>query len=183
MESRRLFFALVPDDAVRAAIQASAKELAIKMQPQGKKSIPPENYHLTMQFLGDVNPEQEATIRRAAQYIDGRPVSLTLNVARSFPESGTWWIGPNEAPPELKELRAELSKICSKAGIPGDRARFAPHVTLMKVKESLTPTVITPIQWDITDFALLHSIQGATGSVYTVVERWPLRGVQQGGLF
>ncbi|HBG30494.1 MAG TPA: hypothetical protein DDW98_07690, partial [Gammaproteobacteria bacterium] len=63
---KRLFIALMPDEAVRVQLHAAARDLAIRTNPQRKRMIAPENYHLTLQFLGDgISAEQEAAVRQA----------------------------------------------------------------------------------------------------------------------
>jgi 2'-5' RNA ligase len=51
-ELHRLFFALWPDDALRVRI-ADVAAKAITAHASGGRSLKPDRYHVTLQFLGD----------------------------------------------------------------------------------------------------------------------------------
>lgn len=176
MAGRRLFIALVPDEGVRAKLHAAAKDLAIRTQPQRKRMIAAENYHLTLQFLGDgISAEQEAAVRQALTLVRGDPFEMTLDHARSFGDNGTWWLGMRQPPAELEALRAQILQRTGSVGFTGDR-RFTPHVSVMKVPEKLPPTRIATIAWRADAFALVSSTLTSEGSRYEPVEQWPLHG-------
>ena len=66
MSSARLFFALWPDSAVRAVLQASCQAVTVSC---GGRPVPPRNYHLTLAFLGQVDSADLAGIRAAAAQV------------------------------------------------------------------------------------------------------------------
>lgn len=176
MAGRRLFIALMPDKGVRATLHAAAKDLAIRTSPQRKQMIAPENYHLTLQFLGDgISAEQEAAVRQAMTLVRGTPFDMTIDHARSFGNGGTWWLGMRQIPAEMEALRASVLQRTSSVGIAGDR-RFTPHVSVMKVPEKLPPTRTAVIAWKADAFALVSSTLTPVGSRYQLVDQWPLQG-------
>ncbi|MDH5265059.1 MAG: RNA 2',3'-cyclic phosphodiesterase, partial [Betaproteobacteria bacterium] len=61
----RLFFALWPDAAARAALADLARATANRY---GGRAVPAANLHLTLVFLGEVDPARIAALRRA---VDG----------------------------------------------------------------------------------------------------------------
>jgi len=62
--TRRLFFALWPDDDTRQLIRNNLKKV---IQHGGGKRVPEENLHLTLSYLGSVD---EATQRCIEQFAD-----------------------------------------------------------------------------------------------------------------
>ncbi|MFA5941497.1 MAG: RNA 2',3'-cyclic phosphodiesterase [Sinimarinibacterium sp.] len=184
MQTNRLFLALVPDDGVRQACNSAARNLVIRLAPPQKRVVQPENYHITLEFLGDtVTAEQEAEVRRAAGRVCGSPFSLKLDVASAFAAANVWWIGPRETPAELTTFRAELHKQVSGIGLHLERSRFTPHLTVLKTAAKLAPLSIAPIEWRVSGFALMRSTLSGEGSTYEILQRWPLqihqRGAQQ----
>lgn len=174
--TNRLFFALWPDEQTRADLHTAAKGVLVKYPPGGRPTAA-RNLHLTLLFLGnDVPPAQEAAARRAAALVRQAPFSFGLNIASSFRESTAWWIGSRDASIELSELRQQLKDRIGGARVGHDPKRFVPHVSFLgTAPQNLPPTQIKPIEWKVSDFALVRSTLGSAHSVYEVLERWPLR--------
>lgn len=182
-DTRRLFFALWPDETTRAALHAVGKELVIRMNPAKRRIVPPENLHLTVQFLGGVNPEALELLLREMRYFAASPISLRIDVARSFTGTEAWWVGPQGVPEELRMLRAEVGRIAGKGGIALEGGRFVPHITLLRAAPALPPTTIRPIAWKASTLSLIESQPSSESSVYTTLESWELKAAAQGALF
>ena len=105
----RLFFALMPEDATRAACAEAARDLKTRMQPDGYL-LKPERYHITLPYLGDhVSSEQEAAAKQVAQLVSFPPFTLTLDQASSFKNNELpRYLAPLEPPPELTLMHASL---------------------------------------------------------------------------
>lgn len=172
----RLFFALVPSENVRQACRLAARDLMIRTQCDGK-AIPTENYHATVVFLGSsVTTEQEAGARQAASLTRGVPFTLTLDIAGSFPRANVWWLGTRSAPEQLMSFRQDLYRRINALGVPPDRSRFTPHLTVARSDKKLPPTMIKPIEWAVSEFVLMRSRLDKAPVTYDVVERWRLDG-------
>ncbi len=175
----RLFFALWPDDAVRAACAAAARSLRIRVPPGGHLSRP-ERYHLTLLFLGDCVPaDKEAALRQAAGLLRLPPFALRLDQAGSFHRrSVPWWLGMREVPQPLQRLHERLRDAALRVGLAPDRARFVPHVTIVRdAGKPLPMTPIAPIHWHVDAFVLVRSRLERTPSEYELLGRWPLDGL------
>jgi 2'-5' RNA ligase len=178
MEPNRLFFALWPGEAVRAACQAAARQLNIRM-PSGGYLSKPERYHITLLFLGDrVLPAHQDAALKAAALVHAPPFTLTLDHASSFRNREIpWWLGARTLPPELNTLYARLRDAMVQANVPLERMRFVPHLTIARnAKLALPPTPIEPIAWDVGEFALIRSRLDLQPVRYDVLGRWPLDG-------
>lgn len=174
----RLFFALIPDEATRAACAEAARDLKTRMQPDGYL-LKPERYHITLPYLGDyVSTEQEAAAKQVAQLVSFPPFTLTLDQASSFKNSEIpWYLAPLEAPPELTLLHDHLRDVLRKSGVTVDRMRFTPHLTVVRnATVGLPPTRIKPVVWQVKEFVLIRSVLHGQPAEYQVLGRWSLNG-------
>ncbi len=98
MATNRLFFALLPSPEVRDECARAGRDINIKNNSNGRLTAP-EDYHLTVLFLGDqVAPEEEAKALKAGGLIGGDPVEFILDHASGFKESKVWWLGMSDIP-------------------------------------------------------------------------------------
>ncbi len=172
-DRRRLFFALWPDDAQRAAITGAADAAAGREGISGRK-IPAERVHLTLLFVGDVGAGDEARVREAAAQVCADRFELVLDQAGSFYRSKVFWVGAHAAPAPLTRLWLGLREAVRTSGVAHDRRALAPHVTCYRdIKRPIRPVAIEPIVWPVHEFALVNSLLGRQPE-YCVLERWPL---------
>jgi RNA 2',3'-cyclic 3'-phosphodiesterase len=166
--TRRLFFALWPDPVLKAAIAGAARTPA---RPHGGRRARDESLHLTLLFLGEVAPDAEARLAKAAAAVRTPAFDLVLDRVGSFFRARVLWIGPSEVPPALPALRAALEAAARKAGVAFDPKPLVPHVTCYRdVRKALEPAPVTPVRWPVRGFALIQSV----GGQYHVVSQWPL---------
>ena len=104
--SQRLFFALLPDEAVRKQLRRLQKDLS----QAGGRPVPAENLHLTLLFLGDVPTEKIEAVRDTAADVAGCRFDLVLDAFGGFKQHNTrvLWLGPSEQPLELSTLHQSL---------------------------------------------------------------------------
>jgi 2'-5' RNA ligase len=176
----RLFFALWPQDEVRAALQAAARGIESARQPGGRM-IGAHRYHLTMQFLGDFDQLPEDIVERAktaAAVVNAAAFDLHVNQAGSFKNNSIpWWLGCDRQPAELATLWDRLGVALAKTGVrikAGHRAD-APHITIVRDANAHLhpPVAIEPIVWRVADFVLIHSQLGSRNA-YNVLGQWSL---------
>ncbi|HZX77777.1 RNA 2',3'-cyclic phosphodiesterase [Lysobacter sp.] len=171
----RLFFALWPDDALRARIDDTATTLEREHAPGGRR-LRADRYHVTLQFLGDFKPLPDGLldrVRTAAANVRSPSFALELDRAGSFRGSNVWWLGSHEAPSALKSLWDELGRALLKQGIrPRSTGGFVPHLTIQRdVRHHLPPTPVEALHWDVREFVLIDS---RPGQPYRIEGRWPL---------
>lgn len=100
----------------------------------GAKWVPPENMHITLTFLGEVDGGQAEDLTGELGRID-RP-SFELAPAGVGHFSGgagikTLWMGLKPEAP-LLALQKDVARACRRAGLPPDRRTFRPHITLAR---------------------------------------------------
>lgn len=179
VEHNRLFFALWPDEVTRAACAEAARDLRLRMQPDGYL-LRPERYHLTLPYLGDhVPPALEAAALKVAQLVSLPPFTLTLDQAGSFRNRDVpWYLAARETPPELTLLHDHLRDALRAAGVTVEKMRFSPHLTVMRnVSIALPLTQVKPVTWAVKEFVLIRSVLHRQPAEYQVLGRWPLEGV------
>ena len=108
----RLFVALPLPQALRDDLSDLAHGL------HGARWVEPENYHLTLRFLGDLANPVDDEIDHALASLRGRRLSLRAVIARD---------------PALDHLHSKIETAVQRAGLPPERRRFQPHVTLARV--------------------------------------------------
>jgi len=166
----RLFFALWPDDEVRAQLERWSRELHALC---GGRATPTENLHVTLAFLGSVEEARVAEVERAAGEVTLRTVSLVLDQPGYWKHNRIAWAGASVVPPELEALVSELRGALLKSQIRFDAKSFASHVTLLRdAREPKGMPALDPISWKVDGFSLVQSVTLPRGSRYEVLKSW-----------
>lgn len=186
--ARRLFFALWPDEAQRAAlVHATAKTV----RHCGGRPVPESKLHVTLAFLGSVPEsrigELSAIARRGAAGFPRDALPLVINL-----EGFEHWLKPQlltvlerkeelGAPPSgAAALARILGSETAAAGFSPDLKPFRVHVTVArKVTRTPPSSEMRKVQWTFDAFALVESRTLAEGPVYSVVESYLLGGAEK----
>lgn len=170
---RRLFFAVWPPAAVRERIATLARHLPLKTG----SPVRPDNFHITLQFLGQVTETQEQALVAGAGAVVVSPFELCLDQLGYWPRPRVAWLGLAKKPPELLALAEALGQVMVTAGLQPDPRPYHPHLTLRrKVRPQSFEAEIRPICWRVDHFVLVHSRTFAEGVDYQVIEDFPGRG-------
>ena len=161
----RLFIAIQLDPEIKEALtdlQLYMKRLGVR----GNYSRE-ENLHLTLAFIGEYS-DPDAVLDIIDQ-ISFEPFRLSLDGIGSF--RNLWWAGLEESA-ALRSLVKRLRWALSDAGIPFDRKKFSPHITLIRrpsqpaIPEELLSR--PPRGSMIVDhISLMRSDRGKNGMIYT----------------
>jgi 2'-5' RNA ligase len=166
----RLFFALWPDDAVRARLAHWSRELHAVC---GGRPTRNENLHLTLAFLGSFEEARLAEVERAASEAVPRAVTLTLDRPGYWKQNRIAWAGASVVPLELEALVSELRGELVKSQIRFDAKTFVSHVTLLRdAREPKAVPALAPIEWRLAGFALVQSVDSPSGSRYEIRRSW-----------
>ena len=126
----RLFVALELPEAVRDGLAQMVGGLP------GVRWVPPANYHLTLRFIGNVTPVQAEEVDLALGAIRAKPFELRLQGLGTFEKAGRVQSlhALAERTPGLAHLQAKIETALQRAGLPAERRRFTPHVTLARTE-------------------------------------------------
>ncbi len=170
-EAGRLFLALWPDDATRERLAELARR--VSQTVDGRRTTE-RNLHLTLAFLGPVDPERSRTLRQKLTRLPFSPFTLTLDHLGYWPRPQVIWVGRHRPPPPLDALVNRLRAVLNELKLPQDHRPFVPHVTLLrKVHRRPPPREIAPIPWTVRDFVLVESRLTPRGAEYRLLQRWP----------
>ena len=98
--------------------------------------MPPENYHLTLRFIGEAPRHLAEEIDLALATLRARGFSLTLAGVGTFAKGGrptALWVGVGAEPVSSIICAARSRRRCSGCGLEPERRRFNPHVTLARL--------------------------------------------------
>jgi 2'-5' RNA ligase len=115
----------------------------------------PEQLHLTMRFLGDVDEAMIEAIEAKLSEIRVAPFLLPLEGVGVFPPRGLpkiLWAGIGKADTRLFQLRQKIDDALLAAGWRGLMRSFDPHITLARIKAEAAPIAIESWLHNYKDF-------------------------------
>lgn len=193
----RLFVAVVPPPGVLTDLgTAVAPHQAGHAAHRDLRWTGPEDWHVTLAFLGDVPGPVAAALAPALEQAAAghRPFPLTLAGAGTFPEAPharVLWCGLGGDQAALAALAASVADAVTRAGVaPPDAGRpFRPHLTLARTR-GRTPADVRDLvaalsgyaspSWPVDRIQLIDSHPGGRPR-YSPIGRWPLNGDTLGG--
>ena len=145
--SKRLYFAVWPDDEQRRALSEAA---AIACDASDGKSLPAINYHVTIAFLGRVSAGAIPDVVAAARATRFLPFDLVLEQIGFWPRAGSAWLGPGAPQPALEALVDNLWHRLEGYGFERDMRPYRPHVTVCrKATRGLEKRLAQPLVWPV----------------------------------
>jgi RNA 2',3'-cyclic 3'-phosphodiesterase len=164
----RLFLALWPSDAERAALE---HDRARWSWPPGCAQVSPEKLHLTLHFLGAV-PRQRLHALQAGLHVPFEPFTLHLDQPALWTH-GVAVLGMSRVPAALQTLRAQLGEALLALAVPVETRPFRPHVTLARhAAGAVAPPTPPTLSWRVRAYALVESVPGAAGE-YRRLQLYP----------
>lgn len=190
MPKIRTFVAVESSAAVRQAAAGLIEKL--RPSPADVKWVEPGNMHVTLKFLGDVDPREvhevcETVARTAAQVA---PFELQFRGAGAFPNlgrPGTVWLGAGDGSAAMDALQHAIDKALKKLGFPPEGRKFHAHLTLGRVRrggqglKELGDLVRQQAGFDagrmtVHEVTVFSSQLTPEGPIYQALGRGPLEG-------
>jgi 2'-5' RNA ligase len=165
--------------------EAVAQRLALlRAALPGARWIDPENYHLTLRFLGEVDGATARDLIQALGEIDARPFEVRFDRLETFGGDRPRAIYAGLAPsPELKALQRAHERVAREVGLPPEPRNYTPHVTLARLKGTHPDKVaaylgrqgaIISEPFPVIRFVLFSSRSSVGGGPYVVEAAYPL---------
>ena len=106
------------------------------------KWVEPQNIHLTLKFLGEIDDKKLAKITQIVEDIAKKKNSFYMHLASigAFPKINfprVIWVGIDKGDSETKEITKELDQDLKKIGIPKEDRPFSSHITIGRTKSGL----------------------------------------------
>lgn len=174
----RLFAAIRPPaDVIDALLDLEGGIAGARWQDAGQ-------LHLTLRFFGEVAAVQAEDLVTALDSVRSPPFALALRGVGHFETKGrahSLWAGlaPSDA---LLALQRQVETAARRAGLPPERRKFAPHITLARLNRASGP-VLPFLQahgalhgepWPVEAFDLMESTLTPAGAEYETIRRYRL---------
>lgn len=178
----RLFVALRPDTDTRRLLCGLGSSIP------GARTVPEEQLHLTLRFIGEVDGAMLHDIRNNLSSIIAPPITMSVRGVGHFPPRGTprvLWAGVEPAG-DVIILRNKVNRTLYECGIAPEQRKFHSHITLARLNNSPTVRVArflagnsllqTP-QFTVDLLTLFSSTLSPKGAIHTVEAEYQLQTV------
>lgn len=135
----RLFLAVPLPDAVKALVGAEIERLKEHGWPV--RWVQPESAHLTLHFLGEVDPERAELVRLALPGVMAAHAPFHLRTAAfgvfpSFRRPRVLWLGLHGPVHRLESLQRDVVGSLRGLGFAAEEEPFHAHITLGRVRDA-----------------------------------------------
>lgn len=174
----RLFTGLeVPSEIVRELS-------ALRGGLPGARWVEPENYHVTLRFIGDVDDAVAREVGSVLAQVRRSPFEICLDGLHSFggrKARAVVALVPTVRP--LMELQAEHERMMQRIGLEPEGRKYIPHVTLARLRDSsnrqvaeylATRSPFRTVPFAVPRFVLYSARASVGGGPYVVEAAYPL---------
>jgi len=186
------FFAIELSAEARCTVAASVAMWKPLLTPaQTAKWYGPEDYHITLKFLGDLPESDQAGLIAGALPVAAVAVLFEVGLVGAGAFPSLWrpdvlWIGVQDSS-ALTALAARLENALMDVGYPSERRPYHPHVTVARCRPArMTEKWPMPNErafpsWQVARFALMQTLppeSRANGAKarYNIVHTFPFVG-------
>lgn len=167
----RLFVALSLPAVVRQRLSLLCSGLS------GARWQRPDQFHMTLRFIGEVDGRRARDIADALDQVIIDPFDLTIAELGVFGDKRrpqVLWAGIRPQP-ELDRLQGKIEMALQRVGLPPERRKFQPHVTLARLRDANAERIaaflgrqgafaLPPFQ--VEGFTLFSSFLSQSGAIY-----------------
>ncbi|HSG29859.1 MAG TPA: RNA 2',3'-cyclic phosphodiesterase [Candidatus Krumholzibacterium sp.] len=184
----RLFFAVEVPGHIRRSVVSAVAASGLAKPPW--RWIPPENFHLTLKFLGDTDRSTLSAIEDAACEVAAATsgFELVFGDFGGFPDlkrPRVLFYGITEGFRHLAALAGRIDEATAKLGFPPETRPFKAHLTLARIKSELSPGLIARLEGFpplpggsrtlVDSFSLVRSHLSGSGASYERLAEFSLR--------
>ncbi|HID09169.1 TPA: RNA 2',3'-cyclic phosphodiesterase [Candidatus Micrarchaeota archaeon] len=106
----------------------------------GVKYVEPENMHITLKFIGEVNDRRAERIATLLEEVPFTPITVGLEGMGAFPSLDrprVVWVGVRDGFEEIVRLSVQIDGILSLEGVPRETRAFHPHETIGSTQKTV----------------------------------------------
>ncbi len=156
----------------------------------GARWIDPENYHITLRFIGDVDDALARDIAGLLDRVQRDAFEIQLDGLTSFGgRKPRALVAPVKPVPQLMELQAEQERLLQRMGLDPEGRKYTPHVTLARLRDTSSHQVAEylaarghyrSMSFHVSRFVLFSSRSSVGGGPYVIEADYPLEGSHSG---
>jgi 2'-5' RNA ligase len=150
----------------------------------GARWVNPENYHLTLRFIGDVDDTVAHEVASLLGRVKRGAFDLHMDGLTSFGGRKPRAVVANVSPAQaLLDVQAEQERLMQRIGLEPEGRKYTPHVTLARLRESSSRDVAEYLAargffrtspFKVSRFVLFSSRASVGGGPYVVEASYPL---------
>lgn len=176
-EKIRTFIAIELPETVRDYLYAVGLAVGQQLPANSVRWVKPEQMHLTLRFLGDTAVSQISPLTQALQteLANQAGFSLKLSQLGAFPNRErprVIWVGVGGEMVRLRAVQDGVETAVSQIGLPPDKRKFKPHLTIGRVKQhdkvkgKKWGGRVESLGFEVTAVSLIQSTLTPKGSLY-----------------
>jgi len=159
--SIRAFIAIELNKQIKNRLSNIQDEL--KRTNADVKWVEPENIHLTLKFLGNIEEKKIEEIKRILEKISQKYARflIELSTIGCFPKIDypkVIWVGIEKGKLELSEIFSELEDELKKIGFEKEKRGFSAHITIGRMRSNLNRIRLVEEIKNKKDFPRLNSL-------------------------
>jgi 2'-5' RNA ligase len=151
----------------------------------GARWVDPEDYHITLRFIGDIDARMADDVYSILGNARRRgPLTITIDGLDTFGGGKPRTVfARTSGNGELGELQAEQERLMRQVGLPPEKRKFTPHVTLARLRNASPVDVadyiatrghFPKLTFTAHRFVLYSSRNSVGGGPYVVEAAYPL---------
>ena len=183
----RIFIAIEINYELKAELGAIQE----KLRPAGAdaKWVKPENIHLTLRFIGEIDEQRMKDVNEAATkaFTGIESFSMSLGEAGAFPDTEyprVLWVGIKYGATNLKALADRIEKELVDKNFGNADKPFSPHMTIarlrtyrnaQKLAQMLSLVKVPAVSQKVENVSIIQSSLTPSGPIYTNIHKVKLK--------
>ncbi len=192
MNTERLFIAADVSETQRDSIRELLDGLkkGVQFTKAHPKWVSLDSMHLTMKFIGDVEPEAKARIIASVNTLVSKcnTFDFSLRGLGVFPnkkQPRVLWLGVDAGREKMIRLCEDVQSVLKPLGFAPEKRKFHPHLTLARIKSMRGISALMDVMQShsnvfcgktrLAHLTLYKSQLHPDGARYTALHTWPLQ--------
>ena len=169
MSTRRLFFALWPDDRQRDRLRDHISPVAKLVEGQ---HVYRGSWHVTTAFIGDFEEGLIPDLQSRAAEIQVEPFRIRFDRVEFWPRPRVACLVAATVPIELEQLVDSLNGVLADFDVPVEDRTYRPHITVVRRANRFeTQRLAQPAVVEWSGFELIESVSQPGGARYSPVKQ------------
>jgi len=171
--NHRLFFAVELEPALKTRLLTLQQEMSdVVASP-----VPGENFHITLNFLGQVSDKKLEMILDNIQAIPLAPFAVHLTDLIYWPKPKIVAVALDDSDNQLLACKKQIDEMLSQIDyFQREKRPYIPHITLFRqVDTPPEENILIDATIKVSQVSLMVSQSSRKGVSYSAIESWPLK--------